>query len=198
MKRGEWLATPTLVTGRNLRRFRKIDNFFFPVVSLHLFPQATHGSIKDEADVPDTQFGDVADFLIRMKVLETQAYDFPLIWGEFLHEFHESGDTLLAFHFEGRRRVIGAPRFEFSVLNMNIALLAPKHFKRTIATHREEPLGEMTLYGFLLLLIEAHEGILHDVAGALQISNDTVRVLEEWLFVPLHCSLNPFRFLFLF
>ncbi len=56
----------------------------------------------------------------------------------------------------------------------------------------------MPLDGLLLLIVQPHEGLLDDVAGALDFADDAHRILQERAFVALESGLDPGGFAFLF
>ena len=73
-----------------------------------------------------------------------------------------------------------------------------ERFERAVAANREEPLGEMSLDRLLLLVVQTHECLLHDVAGTIEILDDAQRVLKKRAFEPLESAKDPGGFFLLF
>ena len=87
---------------------------------------------------------------------------------------------------------------KFLRLDVNVAVFLLQDLQRAIAADREKPLREMPLDRLLLLIVQPHESLLHDVPRALDFPDDAHRILKQRTLVAFEGGLDPGGFLLLF
>ncbi len=126
-----------------------------------------------------------------MMMVKAQPHDFLLVARQFLDELHQPRDALLALELHEWRERFAALVLKFLRLDVNVAVFLFQALERAIAADREKPLRQVPFDGLLLLVVKAHERLLHHVARALDLSHDAHRILQEGALVAFEGALHP-------
>ena len=111
--------------------------------------------------------------------MELQADHFLLVGRQPVDQAQQLFVRLRGLQRAARTRLVGAYAFLLPFREAGHAILLPDDIERAAAAHGEQPLDHVAIDRLRRLRHEAHEGILHHVAGTVGIAQQPRRVTRE-------------------
>lgn len=139
--------------------------------------------MKKESNVADGERGDLADFLVTEVALELEIHHFALVARKRLQHVVNPGErpprVVPLVEVAGDRELV--------VIKGRHANRLFSRIQRQVAAHREEPRRQMSVELRRVFPAQAQEGLLDDVPGRLEVTEQPLRVADQRPLVKPQC-----------